>query len=147
VNEREELEARLIKARSRKLSLVAEREARAEAERFRAEVEEAEQSALDEEAIAKAEGEHGPVGARLRAVPTPLGVVIVKRPNHLMFRKFMDAGSLKTVDLEKLVRSCLVHPSAQVFDRILEEVPAVVAEIANECAALAGAQRKELGGK
>lgn len=147
MNEREELEARRAKALARKNEIERAREERSALERLRVEVEADERAALDEEAIAKAESEHGPVGPKLRTVTTPLGIVIVKRPNALHFRKFMDAGSVKTTDLEKLIRPCLVHPTAQAFDQILEEVPAVIAELANECAALAGAQRKELGGK
>lgn len=101
----------------------------------------------DERAIAAAEEKHGPLGKKLAAVHTDLGVVIVKRPNHLLFRRFQDSGEATYEEFDKLVRPCVVHPELGRFDAILEELPATMARLGNAVAILAGVKLKEAQGK
>jgi hypothetical protein len=129
---------------------LAELKAKSEA---RAEGTEAEQlEALNREladarAIDKAETELGPVGKRILAVHTDLGVVIVKRPAAPTYKRFQDEAKTTTESLEKLVRGSLVHPDAATFDRIVDELPATLARVANAVCALAGVRAEEVAGK
>jgi hypothetical protein len=142
-----ELEQKLSELRAKRAALAEER-AKQEAERALVEQIEAEERALrDDEAIAAAEAEHGPVGKRIAVVHTDLGVIIVKRPNPLIFRRFQDKGTTKTEDFDQLVRPCLVYPSKTEFDRILEELPATLIRAANAVCALAGVRHDEISGK
>lgn len=144
---RVELERRLADAKVERARLAAEREKR-EADRALAEELEREERAIrDEQAIADAEAAHGPLGKKIAAVHTSQGVVIVKRPNAALFRKFTDAGELTSDECERLVRPSLVHPARAVFDKYAEEEPAILVRCANACAKLAGVRKEELTGK
>jgi hypothetical protein len=142
-----ELEQRLVDIRARRAELDKLQAVRSE-ERDLAELVEREERELkDREAIAAAEAEHGPLRKRIAAVHTDLGVVILKRSNPLMFRRFQDAGTLKSEHLDKLVRPCVVHPDLPTFDRILEELPATLLRCANAVSELAGVRAEEVTGK
>lgn len=142
-----ELEERLRKARAERARLEEERALR-EPELALLEQVEAEELALkNAQAVADAEATHGPVGKKIRTVETSSGVVIVKRPNHLLFRRFQDSGKVSTDECERLVRPCLVYPDAATFDRWAEEEPGIIVRAANACAQLAGIRAEEVSGK
>lgn len=107
----------------------------------------AERALADAELIEKAEAEHGELKKMIDAVRTPIGVVIVKRPNHVVFRRFIDEGKVTTTALEKLVRHALVHPTLPQFESMLEELPAVLLDCANAVSRLAGIRSEETAGK
>lgn len=144
---REELEARLEAARAAGAQLVRAREERAEIARLEFEIEAAERAVVDEEAIAAAEEEYGPVGRAIAIVETDLGAVVLKRPHAATFQKFQDVGKMRTRDLDALVRPCLVHPDRAGLDRILKELPATLVRLANAVSELAGARAEEVSGK
>lgn len=130
--------------RSRIASARLEREkARSVSEQLAAE----ERGLKDDQAIEKAECEHGPLGQKIRAVKSGLGVVIVKRPHHVTYRRFQDAGKVNTQELFKLVTPSLVHPDLATFERYCEEEPALLLRVGNNIAALAGVKTEEAAGK
>lgn len=143
-----ELEARRAKAREERALLAKARAERDTQSMLVAEVEAEERALRDEQALAVAEEEYGAVGSRIAVVQTDLGMVIVKRPNALHWRRFQDKGDkIKSQDFEQLVRPCLVHPDVSAFERILEELPATLIHFADAVATLAGARSKEVAGK
>lgn len=144
---REELEVRLARAHAQVAELERDREARGELARLEADVLVAERRVRDEKAIAQAVADHGPIGVKLRVVETEIGVVILKRPHAAIFRRFVDEGSTKSKDLDKLVRPSVVYPDAATLDGLLEEQPAVLLELANAVSELAGARAREVAGK
>lgn len=123
---------------------IASAEAAASAE---AEVAALERDAADAEALADATEKHGAVGSHIAVVPTILGCIIVKRPNGAAFRKFQDSAKADSVAFDKLVRPCIVFPSADRVDRIFDEQPATLGRCADAVVQLAGARREELAGK
>lgn len=140
----DDLNARLEAARKRKADAEA-RAAAAEAERASlAAVEAAEREASDAEARVAAAEKHGD---KITCIDTDMGVVIVKRPNGAAYHKWQDAAKFDTVALKKLVYPCLVYPHADVFDRILDALPATLTRVANAVVELAGARSAELAGK
>lgn len=140
-------EEKLAEVRARRAELERQRAER-EAERALQEQLEAETRALaDEEAIAKAEDDHGPVGKRIALVRTDMGVIILKRPNPVLFRRFQDQGKTTHDALDKLVRPSVVHPDHATFDRILDELPATMTICANSVCVLAGVRTEEAAGK
>lgn len=143
----EELQAELAKAKAKRAEIVDRRAARNE-------LLEAEQAialelrqAADEEAIDEAEQEHGLLGVKIDRVDTECGVVIVKRPNHLIFKRFQELGRTKSEDFVKLVHPCLVHPSVSEFERYCEEQPATLLRTADAVATLAGVRGDQVRGK
>lgn len=137
----------LAELRTKRLALEQAREAR-DNERATAKAIAAEERAIaDELAIVEAEREHGEMNVKIRLVRTPAGLVIVKRPNHLLFRKWADNGKNDSDDLEKLMRPCVIYPAVDVLDRWLSEQPAIVVDIANACTWLAGARARENAAK
>jgi hypothetical protein len=74
-------------------------------------------------------------------------VVILKKPHHVIFRKFQDLGEYNQVECEKLVRSCLVHPDKSEFDRYIQEQPGILVPLANLACALAGVKVGAAAGK
>jgi hypothetical protein len=51
------------------------------------------------------------------------------------------------IDVEQFVRPCVVHPELSAFDRLLEELPGVLALCAKVAGMLAGTASNELMGK
>jgi len=123
--------------------LEAEREARAKSSA----VADLRRKVADEKAIAAAEAAHGLVGKVIEVVPTDGGVVIVKRANPLIYRRFMDTGKFTSEACDALVRTCLVHPSVGAYEALIEDYPSTPVSAANAIARLAGVRAAELSGK
>jgi hypothetical protein len=125
-------------------ALKAEREAKlapTEADRVAA----LERDLADAEAYAKAQDTHGPTN--VLGVKTASGVVIVKRANHLSFKKFVDKNDFTTPALEALIAPCLVHPSADQLDHYLEIEPFKLQAISGAISRLAGNTSDEFQAK
>lgn len=147
MSERAELEARLAQAQAKNAAIDAQRAAQDELAQLRADVEQAERAVKEAPFIEKAVQEHGALGVGVLVVETRVGSVVVKRPHAPAFRRFADAGSMKSADVEKLVRGCLVYPDANGLDVILEEQPATLQRLADAVVTLAGVGAKERAGK
>lgn len=142
--DKKELEQKLADVRARQAAVEAKR-AQTELEQLAEQLAKEERALEAAEALSKAEAEHG-VG-KVGLVETDLGPVVVKRPNHVLFRKFQDTESIKSIDVEKFVRPCVVHPTREQFDKIVEELPATLMRVANVVTRLAGARTEEISGK
>jgi hypothetical protein len=141
---RDEQLAALRAERAALLAAREEREARASAD----DEIEAERVAIEsEKAIAAAVQEHGPLDKKIACVDTDLGIVLVKRPHHVLYRKFQDSGEATTAEFDKLVRPCVVHPSRARWDAMLEDQPGILPRVAAAVCTLAGARLKDVGGK
>lgn len=123
------------------------REARASESAAALELKAAELALADAEARDAMEAEHGPLGQKIADYETPMGVIIVKRPDSLIFKRFVDGGKSGQDAALQLVRPCVVHPSKQTFDVITDELPGVVGPLANLVATLAGVRVRETEGK
>jgi hypothetical protein len=140
------LDERLAKAKAARQRVAEEKAAREAAGATLAAVQAEELAALDEAAIEKAESEVGLVGAEIALVKTPAGVVIVKRPQKLLYRVFQHS-KMNDVDMEKLVGPCLVHPDRVAFDALQERWPALLMNTTIVIGALAGAGMEKTAGK
>jgi parvulin-like peptidyl-prolyl isomerase len=143
--ERAELQSRLEAARIARETARQQREELESKDALRKRVEAEERAALDEEALFVAEREHG--REKIATVETDLGMIILKRANPIHFKRFQDSESVKTIDIERLVRPCVVYPDATRFDAICDELPATLTRCADRVATLAGVRAKELAGK
>ncbi|AKF06079.1 hypothetical protein [Sandaracinus amylolyticus] len=141
----DDLDARLAKARAEMEEVDRAREERASLDAKRARVEAAEREVADAKAIAAAEEKFG--RDKIATIKTPLGVVIVKRPNHMHYRKFIGAKDIGPDEAERLVLTCLVHPSRAAFEQIVEEYPAIPTIAATQVVDLAAGRQEELAGK
>lgn len=133
-----------------KASLAAVEERRAErrekAERQRR-VEELEREAKEQEILEQLEQEHGPLNEAIRPVYTPEGMIVVKRPQAISVRKYMDKQDVSTKNMEQLFRPCVVYPDKGELNRLLDKYGAFYAKCADAVCWLAGFGRKELEGK
>lgn len=122
-------EERLAAAQAELAALEGLRAERREAAQKRTQLEAAERAVADARALAAAEETLG--FGKFAAVSTPLGVVIVKRPNAMQYRKFTAAiGDKFPIDeLERLVIGCLVHPSKPEYATIADEYPQIPIEV------------------
>lgn len=141
------IETPIEAARSRLRAATNRREAKAAELAPLAELAEAEQAADDAEALEAAEEKHGALGTHLRTIETDHGLVILKRPNPLHYKRFRDAGKQSTEAFERLVRPCVVHPASSRFDHILDTLPATLDRCADAVVELAGFRQKESGAK
>jgi hypothetical protein len=137
----------LAKVRAERAALSEARAQREEARSIAEQLENETRALRDEQAIAKAEEEIGPQGKRIMCIQTDMGVVIVKKPHAVSFRKFQDKGETDHEDLLKLVSPCLVYPSKEQFAVLLDDLPATLQRCANAVATLAGVRVKEVTGK
>jgi len=145
--EESETARRLREVRARRAA-VDEARAAAEAEReLEVTLEREERALTDAEALAKAEAEYGPEGRKIRALETPMGLIIVKRAGNAAFRRFMDLPKATVDEAERLVRPCRVYPSSSEFDKIVDEYPALWLRLAGAVTKLAGFKAEELSEK
>lgn len=140
--------AEVSEAAKLKAELAAFREARTKAlepARKASEVERLKRELANAKAIAAAEDEHGP--ENIRPVHTESGVVIVKRDDHLQFKRFMDRADFSAKRLEEQIARCLVYPDGDTLDRWLAREPARLQTIAGAISVLAGSKDEEIAGK
>jgi hypothetical protein len=142
----------LAQLKAERARLVALRETREAARLEAAELERLKLEIADEEAIAKAECEHGPIDRDIAAVQSRgHGVVIVKRPTHAQYRLMIDSVSSGKMQLsainERFAFSCLVYPDKLDFERILKAESGLLERVANAAAKLAGLVVEEVQGK
>lgn len=130
--------ARAVKAQDKRN----EREAKGALEK---EVLAAEQDALDVEALEMLEAEYG--ADKIGVVTTEMGIIVLKRCGALRYKKFQDLENAKTLDIEKLVRPCVIYPDNTRFELICAEQPATLLQCGNKVAVLAGVKGDELAGK
>jgi hypothetical protein len=138
---------RLARLKAESADVVRKRAERAELADVDAQIAAAERELKDEKAITQAECEHGAIGDMIAVLRTPRGVVIVKRPSPLVYRRFRDTGVHNSEELQKLIRPSLVHPSLTALEAILDELPALETAVADQVVALAGFGRAHVAGK
>jgi integrase len=147
-----EEEMKALRARNAELEaklepLRAAAEARAAAEQLRRENEALENEVRDAPAIAAAVQEHGPIGTKTALVETSMGTIVVKRPQHLVWKKYTQKDKVTPDDVERLIRSCLVYPDKARFDEIWETLPGVGARLIDAVGELAGLMGRDRSGK
>lgn len=144
----DEIKSKIAAARARRQAAEEKREEQTPAD-LEQELAREEQAAADAEALAKAEAEYGRLGnGKLASVTTDVGLVLLKRPNAIKFKAFIDnAEDVKHQDAERLVRDCVVYPSKDKFDAMIAEQPGIVGGCSLAVARLAGVQAKAISGK
>lgn len=142
------LQARLEAARAKRAELDGARAEREAASALEAEVEEEERKLANAQAVADAEEKHGKVGKGIAVVPTSHGVIIVKKPNHVLFRKWRDDDEMTScAKMEEFITPAVVYPSKAEFSRIINDQPALIDTVCTQVAALAGFKLKGAAGK
>lgn len=142
-----ELQERLERARVDRSALEEAEIKRKRVEKLRADVEAEERSLANEKKLAELEQQHGPAGKAIKAVYLDAIMIVVKKPNHLHVKRFMDKEETKTEDLDLLVRPCLLYPSKAEFDALVEENAALLVKAANAVSYLAGFRKEDLSKK
>jgi hypothetical protein len=142
----EELRARIAAARKQKQQTEEKREALkqtpAELER---ELAKAEREAKEAETLLELESKHGK--DKIGYIETDLGMVVLSRPHAALFRRFQDQDKATVLEVEKLVRPCVIHPTKERFDMMCEEQPMILARAAEVVSRLAGFRNKDLEAK
>jgi hypothetical protein len=92
---------------------------------------------------------YGALDKSIRVVRTASeALVVVKRPNHVVYKKFISDQDRKYESMDKLVSQCVVHPDAAGFKSLLEGTePSLLVRCCNEILWLAGHRASELEGK
>ena len=142
-------EERIGKARAQRAALSEQREAQKRIARVLQEAEAEEQAGRDDETCARLEAEHGKMGEKIARVDTAAGMVVVRRPQQAVFRRWQSKrdDSLLPEHLEKLVFDSLLYPSKADFGRMLEELPGIIVRTADAVIDLAGVGKKNIEGK
>lgn len=105
--------------------------------------------AEDEERLLDLEREHGREGIAIAKIGTERnGMVVVRKPNHLAYSRFVDKGKHDRVSLEKLVFDHLLYPDRAKFESILQDEFDTLRKCSNALSFLHGLNlREELPGK
>lgn len=140
-------QAQLKALKAQRAALVAERERLNEAAELAKEIAAEERAIRDEAALQDAIAKYGALGVHVASVQTDLGIVILRRPSALKFRRFQDKGSFSWDDVSGLVRPCVVWPAVGELDTILDDLPATLTRLASAVVTLAGQRSEELGKK
>ena len=105
------------------------------------------QEIADEPAIAEAVDKYGAVGDGIAILRTPEGAVVVTRPKQAVWRRFSDTKVTDGASVYKLVRGCVVHPSLERLEAIIEKRPAALEQLGGLISELAVARDADLAGK
>lgn len=122
------------------------RDARKTPAQIRADIEKARREAKELDIFADLETQHGEADKAIRRIDTLHGMVVVKRPAEMAYRKFSDLEKMTTSAAKELAQSCLLYPDKATFNEWASEEPAILARAANAACWLAG-NRKELDEK
>jgi hypothetical protein len=149
MNEIERIKAEIAAQRESRRKAAEAFEAARELEQLKAELEDEKRLAKEDKEFARIETEHGLGGREIARVNTPRGMIVLKRPNHLLYKRWIDTSSDKanTTDSMKLVRPCVVYPSPEDFDALLEVCPSALMTCVNAIAYLAGVRAEAIEGK
>lgn len=113
------------------------------------------QQIADEEALLKAEDEHGAVAT----FETADGIVIVRCPEPVRYKKYQgivgrlaqkntDSSNAQLVDeAHSLCLQCLVHPAKPRFEQLAEKFPGMPMQLANKISELAAGRTSEVQGE
>lgn len=142
-----QLEAELETARKEREEFEAAQSRAKRAQQLKEELETEKRALKDAQTLAELESKHGPVGKAIYRIDTSDGMIVVKKPNHLAFKKHQDSGKNNTDAIYKLVRPCLVYPDVSAFEAILESEPATLIRCGDAVCYLAGIRRSDWEGK
>lgn len=139
-----DLEARIKAARDARDAAETKRREKFKASDLERELVEEERKAADEEKLLELETEHGRNGvAIMRVQTTRNGMVVVRKPNHLHYGRFIDKGKNDRVSVETLVKDHLLYPDKAQFDAILQDEFDTLRKCSNALAELHGLNLRE----
>lgn len=147
----------LAAVKAERAALAAARAARVDASKAEDQLLEQRRLLALETAVAEAEDKYGDLGRKIavvhfkRADDSVAGSCILKRPNHIIFRKFQltdtKGEAARSQEIDKLFAHCLVWPELEKFEALVEEYPGASGALLNTIARLAGASAEETAGK
>jgi hypothetical protein len=139
-----DLEARIKAAREARDANEARRAARFRASDLERELADEERKAADEATLLELEEEHGRNGVAIMRVQTSRnGMVVVRKPNHLHYGRFIDKGKTDRVSVEKIVKDHLLYPDHARFDAILQDEFDTLRKCSNALSELHGLNLRE----
>lgn len=98
------------------------------------------QAIADAEALLAMDGRQG---FDFDVISTVMGVIILRRADGPVYRKFQDVGRFDMDSQEKLMFQCLVYPSTDRVAAIVSKLPLVLTRAGNVITSLAGAKEAE----
>lgn len=146
-DKRAALQARIAAARTESQAIDAAEAERRELEALEAEAEAAERAVRDARAIVEAEKKLGRRGKAFEVVTTDLGAVILRRPDPIRYKRFVDEAKTSQDEIEAFVRTCREYPPEAEFSKLLEELPGSLGAMSNAVGQLAGIHLAEVQGK
>ena len=144
-----QLEKKLNGVRARaKARAEAELDAKTIAE-LKAKIAKEERELSNAEKLDELVAKHGPIDKAIRVVPTVSGdLVVVLRPTHALYKRFVAAKEHSYESMDRLVSACTAYPDEAEFKRILEnEDSSLIVKSCNEILWLGGHRASELEGK
>lgn len=145
------LEAELAEQQKRREAAEARREGATKAAQLRQKIEAEKRSAAEAEILADLEDKYGKVGDKLAYFSTPEGLLVVRAPSLVEWKKFRtrsrgkDGATLE--DQEEFVLRVLVHPERAVYQKIRDERPGIIDTLLQQAAKLGGMRSIDLEGK
>ena len=135
------IQEELAELRAQRDKLAAERAKRDEEKALAAELEREKQALADEEALAELSAKHP--ASRIRAVTTDLGLVVLQRPRAPEYQRFVDKGDASYAAANSFVGPCVLYPTAQRLQGMLDEMPGILPGLLNNVVELAGVRLRE----
>lgn len=149
----EPVDAQAAKLRALKTAIDEQRKKREQVEEARRkafEIEDAEREleaatrqAEEEEVILETEQKHGREGKGFARVNAVGGMILLRKPNHLRWRRFVDSGKTDSATVQKVTEEHLLYPDPQRFSAMVEEHVDTLRICGNALARLHGTRAKE----
>lgn len=114
--------------------------------RRRSELARAKQDADVKQILTNLEEEHGELGKKIAYAKTEKGLIVVKRAPGVVWHRWKNS-KMRDADDEEFVRRCLIHPSEDEFDAIIDEECGVIQTLILLLTKLYGFKREEEAGK
>ncbi len=143
----EELQAKLASATKARREAESTRENAVLAKQLQRQIDDEIRNAEDEQKLGELEAAHGLLGRDIAKVTTSEGMIVVKRPHHLIFKRFIEKDKHNSDDLDRLVKPSLLHPSKADFDAMVVALPFTLVKTANAVCELAGISKADVEGK
>lgn len=144
--ELEKLRKELAEAQAKRDEARDRRELRKTPQQLRAEIAAAQREADEIDKLTELEAQYGEADKEIRRIESLHGMIVVKRPAEMAYRKFADMEKMTTSAAKEIALHSLVYPDKKVFNEWASEEPAIIARAANAACWLAG-NRKELDEK
>jgi hypothetical protein len=114
-----------------------------DAAKAKLEADKADREEKEENILLDLEEKHGLEGDKLAVCRTDKGMVVMTMPLAVVWKRFASLKEIKPEDVDRFVRPCVIYPSKEEFNALVDNLPASLIQCGDALATLAGVRREK----